>query len=153
MYQNLYGPNDNFSTIDGHVIPALIKKVHDAVGRPLLVEGNGTAKRQFLYVDDFARALMFILDNYSGPPLIIAPDDEHTIDHISNLIIKSYSKLQQQNVSHISYVNSSSNGQHRKMALNYKFKKLVPNFEFTSLESGIDATVKWYIDNHQTCRK
>ena len=65
MPTNLYGPGDNFHQMDSHVIPALIRKFHDAVEqnkREVLVWGSGTPRREFLYVDDMADAALFVLD-------------------------------------------------------------------------------------------
>jgi len=66
---NLYGPNDNFDLQTSHVLPALIRKFHEAkqAGRPeVVVWGTGTPLREFLHVDDLARGVVFCLDNYDG---------------------------------------------------------------------------------------
>lgn len=60
---NLYGPNDNFGE-NGHVIPSLIRKFHEANGEPVGVWGDGTARREFLYVDDFAEAAVMLMEKY-----------------------------------------------------------------------------------------
>jgi len=69
---NLYGPNDNFDLMSSHVIPALMRKVHEAKyagAKELVVWGTGSPLREFLHVEDLARAVVFCLDNYD--------DDEH----------------------------------------------------------------------------
>src|SRR4051794_33924228 len=65
---NLYGPGDSFSLTEGHVIPALIRKAHEARVNEypaISVWGTGTPRREFLYVDDLADALVFLLKRYS----------------------------------------------------------------------------------------
>lgn len=69
MPTNLYGINDNFDLETSHVLPALIRKFHEAKnnGRPeVVIWGTGTPRREFLYVDDLADALVFLMDNYDG---------------------------------------------------------------------------------------
>ena len=68
MPTNLYGPGDNFDLKGSHVLPALIRKVHEAkkAGGPLEVWGTGTPRREFLYVDDCADACVFLMKSYSG---------------------------------------------------------------------------------------
>ena len=68
MPTNLYGPGDNFDLNASHVMPALIRKVHEAkaVGGDVVVWGSGTPRREFLYVDDCADACVHLLQNYSG---------------------------------------------------------------------------------------
>jgi GDP-L-fucose synthase len=67
MPTNLYGPGDNFDLAGSHVLPALIRKVHEAKasGGPVEVWGSGTPRREFLYVDDCADACVFLMKNYS----------------------------------------------------------------------------------------
>ncbi len=69
MPTNLYGPNDNFDLSSGHVLPALMRKFHEAraAGRArVTVWGSGTPRREFLHVDDLADACLFLLKNYDG---------------------------------------------------------------------------------------
>ncbi len=68
MPTNLYGPGDNFDLSGSHVLPALIRKVHEAKrsGGPLEVWGTGSPRREFLYVDDCADACVFLMKGYSG---------------------------------------------------------------------------------------
>lgn len=80
---NLYGPGDNFDLATSHVIPALIAKVYEAqeTGKPYLdVWGSGRPRREFLYVDDLADALVFLLRNYSDePPVNVGTGTDITI--------------------------------------------------------------------------
>lgn len=70
---NIYGPRDNFDLKTSHVIPALIRKFHEAkVGKKgeVMIWGTGTPRREFLYVDDFADACLFLMNNYNQPGII-----------------------------------------------------------------------------------
>jgi GDP-L-fucose synthase len=73
MPTNLYGPNDNFDLRTSHVLPALIRKVHEAKtsnARTVSVWGTGTPRREFLHVDDLADACLFLLKNYDSPEIV-----------------------------------------------------------------------------------
>ncbi len=73
MPTNLYGPNDNFDLLSSHVLPALIRKFHEAksAGRDeVVVWGSGTPRREFLYVDDMASAAVFLMQHYSDERII-----------------------------------------------------------------------------------
>jgi GDP-L-fucose synthase len=73
MPTNLYGPNDNFDLQTSHVLPALIRKVHEAKrdgAKEVAVWGSGTPRREFLHVDDLADACFFLLENYSSPEIV-----------------------------------------------------------------------------------
>jgi len=88
---NLYGPGDNFSLISSHVIPALIVKAHEAKNehKSLNIWGSGKPKREFLYVDDLADALVFLMKNYSDEPQInIGTGEELTIRELAELVAR-----------------------------------------------------------------
>ena len=73
MPSNLYGPGDNYHREHSHVVAALLRRFHEAKvenAPTVVVWGTGTPRREFLYVDDFADACIFVLKNYSGPKLI-----------------------------------------------------------------------------------
>ena len=73
MPTNLYGPNDNYDLNSSHVLPAMIRKFHEAKleGKDKVeIWGTGTPKREFLYVDDLADACLYLMDNYSGSDII-----------------------------------------------------------------------------------
>lgn len=90
MPTNLYGPGDNFDLETSHVIPALMRKMHDAKerGRPAVaVWGTGTPRREFLYVEDLADGLVFLLKHYDGYEHInIGSSEEVTIGQLGNVI-------------------------------------------------------------------
>ncbi|HRH34023.1 MAG TPA: GDP-L-fucose synthase [Catalimonadaceae bacterium] len=73
MPTNLYGPNDNYDLNNSHVLPALLRKFHDAKvkgAKEVLVWGSGSPKREFLHADDLAEACLFLMESYSEPELI-----------------------------------------------------------------------------------
>jgi len=73
MPTNLYGPNDNYDLENSHVLPALIRKFHEAKenGKPTVeIWGTGTPRREFLHVDDLAQACLFLMENYNEPMFI-----------------------------------------------------------------------------------
>jgi GDP-L-fucose synthase len=73
MPTNLYGPNDNFDLQTSHVLPALIRKVHEAKrdgAKEVAVWGSGKPRREFLHVDDLADACFFLLENYNSPEIV-----------------------------------------------------------------------------------
>jgi GDP-L-fucose synthase len=127
---NLYGPHDNFSLDSGHVIPALIRKASE--GR-LEVRGTGKALRQFLHVDDFARVIVWAVEECTEAPngLICAPEEEYSIKTLAVLIGKEFG----QNPIFI----DGPDGQMRKYAVPGDFPRPV-----ISLEEGISSTIKWF---------
>jgi GDP-L-fucose synthase len=90
MPTNLYGPGDNFSREDSHVLPALIRRFHDAkVAKLPAVElwGSGTPRREFLHADDFADAAVFLMERYSDEaPINVGRGDDVTILELARTI-------------------------------------------------------------------
>src|SRR5437870_5334914 len=90
---NLYGPGDNFDISSSHVIPALIRKMHDAKTRGLQsieLWGTGSPVREFLYVDDAADVLVFLMERYSEPTVInVAGGEEVTIAGLAELVAEA----------------------------------------------------------------
>jgi len=90
MPTNLYGPNDNFDLNTSHVLPALIRKFHEAkVNKAPYVEiwGTGTPRREFLFVDDLADACLFLMKNYSGNDFFnVGTGEDVTIRELAELI-------------------------------------------------------------------
>jgi GDP-L-fucose synthase len=73
MPTNLYGPGDNFHPENSHVLPALIRRIHEAkhqASPEVVIWGSGTPRREFMYVDDLAKASLFLLENYDDPETI-----------------------------------------------------------------------------------
>ena len=150
---NIYGECDNYSLEDGHVIPSLIHKCYLSKknNKEFIVRGTGKPLRQFIYSEDFAKLIIWTLFHYHENESIILSvneNDEVSIEYIARLIAKQY------NYEHmLKFDTSYSDGQFKKTADNSKLKALYPDFKYTDLEIGIKKSVKWFIDNYQTCRK
>lgn len=91
MPTNLYGPNDNYDLSTSHVLPALIRKAHEARLRgddEYVVWGSGTPKREFLYVDDLADACIYLMESgYKGPLVNVGVGDDVTIRELAELVM------------------------------------------------------------------
>lgn len=92
MPTNLYGPNDNYDLNNSHVLPALIRKAHEAKLRgdeEYVVWGTGTPRREFLYVDDLADACVFLMEQgYDGPLVNVGTGDDVTIRELASIVMK-----------------------------------------------------------------
>jgi GDP-L-fucose synthase len=90
MPTNLYGPNDNFALRDGHVLPALIRKFHEARQRGesrVVVWGTGRPRREFLHVDDLARACLVLLERYNDAiPINVGTGEDVSIAELAEMI-------------------------------------------------------------------
>jgi GDP-L-fucose synthase len=90
MPTNLYGPNDNFDLNASHVLPAMIRKFHDAkaaAARDVVIWGTGTPRREFLHVDDLADACVFLMDRYDESPHInVGTGEDLSIRELAELV-------------------------------------------------------------------
>ncbi len=90
MPTNLYGPNDNFDLRSSHVLPALLRKAHEAKesgAREMVVWGSGNPRREFLHVDDLAAACLFLLKNYESPEIVnVGTGEDISIRELAELI-------------------------------------------------------------------
>jgi len=140
---NLYGPGDNFDLAAGHVIPALIRRFHEAkVSGAEYVELWGTGKpiREYLYVDDAAHALVFLMEHYSDEAIInVAGGEEVTIAALAERIaaVTGYR-------GGLRYDRSKPDGMRRKVLDGSRIHKLgwQPS---TSLEDGLTRTYAWFL--------
>ena len=123
MPTNLYGPGDNYDLKTSHVIPALIRKAHEAKvrGEPTMaVWGTGTPRREFMYVDDCADALVFIMENYSQDEHInIGSGTDFTIDELAPLVAQTVGYD-----GRIVYDSSKPDGTPRKLMSSRKLESL-----------------------------
>jgi GDP-L-fucose synthase len=114
MPTNLYGPNDNYDLTSSHVLPALLRKIHEAKEKgeeKVVVWGTGTPRREFLHVDDLADACYFLMNNYDEPGLInIGVGEDISIAELANLI-KNIVGFE----GHIIYDTSKPDGTPRKL--------------------------------------
>lgn len=146
MPTNLYGPGDNFSEKDSHVIPGLIYRMHKSKlnQEPTFdIWGSGKPLREFLYVDDFSRAVEFLIGNEVGDDLInIGSGKEISIYNLSKLIkeIIEYD-------GELVFDESMPDGNPRKLIDSTKINNLgwEPQIE---LDEGLKLSYKWYLDNY-----
>jgi GDP-L-fucose synthase len=143
---NLYGPRDNFNPESSHVIPALIRKFVEATGedhKVVEIWGSGAASREFLYVDDCARAIVLAAEKYNKPdPVNIGAGREISIRDLVTLIgnLTGFE-------GEIRWDTSKPDGQPRR-CLDVSRAKQEFGFEATtSLEEGLRASIDWYIKN------
>ncbi len=144
---NLYGPGDNFDPEYSHVIPALIKKCLDAKNsgaQHLDVWGSGEASREFLYVDDAARALLLATEQYNKPdPVNIGSGVEITIRDLVNLI----AELTEFN-GEIRWDRSKPDGQPRRLLNTEKAKREFGFSAKVQFREGLENTISWYLDQY-----
>jgi len=147
---NIYGPNDNFSIDNGHVIPSLIHKCYLAKNNNTAFEvwGTGTPLREFIFSKDIAKIVNWALENYTEhEPIILSTSQEVSIKHVVKLIAKALDFQGE-----IKWMTDKPDGQFRKPSDNSKLISYLPDFEFTSIESGINETVKWFVENYEKAR-
>tara|TARA_Y100001954_G_scaffold238431_1_gene305986 strand:+ start:6525 stop:7463 length:939 start_codon:yes stop_codon:yes gene_type:complete len=143
MPTNLYGPNDNFDIESSHVLPAMIRKFHEAKSRSnktVTLWGSGTPMREFLHVDDLAQAVILAIENE-------LPEYLYNIGTGTDVTIKELAEIIQDITGHqgnIVWDTSKPDGTPRKLMDNSKTIKLgwSPSH---NLETGIKSTYKWYL--------
>ena len=148
---NIYGPNDNFNLFNAHVIPALIHKCYLAVktNEPFEVAGTGKPLRQFIYSEDLAKLIMWILEKYDdSESIILTTSEEISIGEISKIIAEKFNYIDK-----LVFNTSKSDGQFKKTTSNEKLLKLIDNFEFKKINDGIELTVNWFRENYNYSRK
>ena len=145
MPTNLYGPNDNFDLLSSHVLPALLRKAHEAKVRgakELIVWGSGKPCRELLHVDDLASACLFLLQNYDSPEIInVGWGEDISIRELAELVCEIVGfggKL--------SWDTSKPDGTPRKLLDVSKLRNLGwrPSI---ALREGIASTYKWFLQN------
>jgi GDP-L-fucose synthase len=145
MPTNLYGPEDNFSDMDSHVIPGLINRMHKATidGEEVFkIWGTGEPKREFMHVDDLASAIDYIIENKVLEPLInIGSNEEVTIKELA-LLLKEIIGFS----GDIEFDKNMPDGNPRKLLDSTMIRNFgwVPEID---LNSGLEQTYKWYLDN------
>jgi GDP-L-fucose synthase len=148
MPTNLYGPGDNFDLEAGHVVPSLIRKFHEAKkrGGPVQLWGRGTARRDFLFVDDAVEALVLLMDRYEG-------DDPHGFVNVGSGTEVSIGELAELVAKVVGYEGevhwdaSKPDGAPRRLLDCERIQALgwAPKY---SLEEGLRATYAWYSARH-----
>jgi len=145
MPTNLYGPGDNFDLRSSHVLPALIRKFHEAkeADRATVpIWGSGTPKREFLYVDDLADAAIFLMNNYDDAEIInVGTGKDISIAELAELVSRVVGFQ-----GALEFDPSKPDGTPRKL-LDVSRLREVGWEAGWSLEAGLDATYRWYLDN------
>jgi GDP-L-fucose synthase len=150
MPTNLYGPNDNFDPESSHVLPALIRRFHEAKetgAGEVVLWGTGTPRREFLYVDDLAAASLFLLENYDSAETInVGVGEDVTIRELAEIVadVVGYDGEQVQDT-------SKPDGTARKLLDVSKindlgWKATVP------LRDGIAMTYRWFLEHRAEIR-
>jgi len=145
MPTNLYGPGDNFDPQTSHVLPALVRRFDEARhrnARAVTVWGTGTPRREFLHVDDLARACLFLLENYDEPePINVGTGSDVTIREVAEVVARTVGYR-----GAIEFDDTKPDGTPRKVLDVSKITRLgwAPTIE---LADGLASTYAWYLDN------
>ncbi len=147
MPTNLYGPNDNFDLENSHVLPAMIRKFHEAKTseKPsVTLWGTGSAKREFLHVDDLAEASLFLMQNYNDSSIVnVGTGEDVTIKELAEKIkeVVGYEGK-------IDWDTSKPDGTPRKLLDVSKIHSLGWKHS-APLDDGIASTYKWFKENYK----
>jgi GDP-L-fucose synthase len=140
---NLYGPGDNFDLETSHVIPALVRKMAEAKERgegEVVLWGDGSPTREFLYVDDCAEAICLAAERYSGSePVNLGTGEEIAIRDLATLIAEATGFEGE-----IVWDTSKPNGQPRRKLDTSRAEELFGFRATTSFREGLERTVAWY---------
>lgn len=150
---NIYGPHDNYSIEDGHVIPGLIHKCYLAKknGTDLVIWGTGRPLRQFIFSHDLARLTVWVMRSYHSPdPIILSvgEEDEVSIGDVAHHIARAMDFK-----GNIVFDSTKSDGQFKKTASNAKLRSLYPEFQFTPIDEGLKQACDWFVSNYEAARK
>jgi len=150
MPTNLYGPNDNFDLTSSHVLPALIRKFHDAKlesRAEVPIWGTGSPRREFLHVDDLADACVYLMRRYDAAEHVnVGTGEDLTIRELAELVREIVHPQAQ-----LAFDASKPDGAPRKLldvsrlhALGWRHK--------IALREGIASSYRWFLENHATAR-
>jgi GDP-L-fucose synthase len=145
MPTNLYGPGDNFDLTSSHVIPALIRKAHEAKAAgagSMTIWGSGRPRREFLHVDDCASALVFLLKNYSGDSHVnVGSGTDVTIDELAHMIMQAVSFD-----GTLEHDTTRPDGTPRKLMSNDKLAAMGWSPQIP-LQDGLKPTYQWFLQH------
>lgn len=150
MPTNLYGPGDNFNLENSHVLPALIRRFHEAGQQSapeVVVWGTGTARREFLHVDDLADACMFLMQNYESDQLVnVGWGEDVTIRELAEMIAQAVGFK-----GRLGFDPSKPDGTPRKLLDTSRLKALGWSPRI-ALQGGLLSTYRWFLENQQRYR-
>lgn len=150
MPTNLYGPNDNFDLTSSHVLPAMIRKFHDAreEGREeVTMWGTGTPRREFLHVDDLADACVFLMQNYNDASHInVGTGEDLSIKELAELVRRIVHPT-----ARIVWDTSKPDGSPRKLLDVTRLRNLGWKHRIT-LGEGIESTYQWFLTHRAELR-
>ena len=148
---NLFGKNDNFDLENGHVIPSVIRKVHEAKvngEKSVTFWGDGSALREFTYNEDIADSLIFLMENYDGEaPVNIGNTNEISIRDLVDEIVGIFDYT-----GDVIWDTSKPSGQHRKPSDNSFLKSLGHNIKHTDIRDALADTCAWFSKNYPRVR-
>jgi GDP-L-fucose synthase len=150
MPTNLYGPGDNFDLQTSHVLPALIRKFHEAKARndqSVEIWGTGTPRREFLHVDDLADAVLFLLQNYDGEPIVnVGWGEDLTIRELAETVMSAIGYT-----GTLTFDHSKPDGTPRKLLDVSRLRSLGWHPRI-SLQTGIEGTYAWFKEHASDAR-
>jgi len=145
MPTNLYGPGDNFDLKTSHVLPALIRKFHEAKENgqeKVTLWGSGSPKREFLYVDDLANACLFLMNNYNENQAInVGTGQDISIKELAEMV-KKITEYEGK----IEWDTSKPDGTPKKLLDVSRLHELGWEHEI-NLKKGIEKTYNWFLKN------
>jgi GDP-L-fucose synthase len=148
---NIYGPNDNYNLVNGHVLPSLIHKCYLSRENktPLTIWGSGKPLREFIFSKDVAKLTEWVLYNYNeNEPIILSTSEEISIGDVVDIIVELMNFK-----GDVIFDSSKPDGQFRKPSDNSKIKNYLPDFKFTPLYEGLKETIEYFEKNYTIIRK
>ncbi len=150
MPTNLYGPGDNFSPTNSHVLPALIRRIHEAKTantETVTIWGTGTPRREFLFVDDLADALLFLIEHYDSPePINVGVGSDITIRELAETIAEVVGWQGE-----LEFDATKPDGTPRKL-LDVSRLETLGWKASTPFRTGIERTYEWFLANQSDLR-
>lgn len=150
MPSNLYGPGDNFDLQTSHVLPALIRKFHEAHSEEdsqVVIWGTGTPRREFLHVDDLASAAVFLMQNYDEAGIVnVGTGEDVTITELAELVARIVGFEGK-----LVFDTSKPDGTPRKL-LDVSRLRALGWCHSIPLEEGIRSTYEWFLANAESAR-